>query len=79
MTEPQSSDQEWRNSGDNGEIWQRYRCPVCGHMDAISASAPVTASIRCSHCETALDVDLSSPDRERVSAKVSRKHPQKPT
>ena len=79
MTEPQSSDQEWTNRGETSEIWQRYRCPVCGHMDAVSASTPTIASIRCSHCDTALDVDLSSRDRARVSAQVSRKHPGKPT
>ena len=74
MATTQSSPGGWP---ERTEAWQSYRCPVCGHTDAVSA-AELTA-IRCSHCDTALEVDLSTLDRERVAVQVLKSEPEKPT
>ncbi len=51
------------------EVWSRYHCPVCGHSDRVTLTGS-TARILCSHCETPLQVTLSTPDSESVSARV---------
>jgi transcription elongation factor Elf1 len=41
--------------GPAGE-WLTYRCPVCNHTDGVSLAGTVSVLIRCSHCDTPLEV-----------------------
>jgi transcription elongation factor Elf1 len=38
------------------ESVRTYRCPVCSHSDDVSLGGAEVVTIRCSHCDTALDV-----------------------
>ena len=40
----------------SGEEPKSYRCPVCGHVDATSLGGAESAVVRCSHCDTHLEV-----------------------
>lgn len=49
-----------------------YRCPVCGHRD--NAELPAgeeTGVIRCSHCNTALEVAARGEDSMRFTVQVA--------
>lgn len=49
-----------------------YRCPVCGHTDMAELPAGVEAGvIRCSHCETALEVAVRGEDAMRFSVQLA--------
>ena len=45
------------NYGDesNGD-WRTYRCPVCSHSDGVSLAGTESVLIRCSHCDTPLEI-----------------------
>jgi transcription elongation factor Elf1 len=36
--------------------WRSYRCPVCGHTDGVLLTGADAVLIRCSHCDTPLEV-----------------------
>lgn len=59
----------------NREVWSRYHCPVCGHQDRVTLREQ-RALIKCSHCETDLEVRLPTPTSERVSVRVAIDHPE---
>lgn len=40
----------------SGPERQSYRCPVCGHVDATSLGGAESAVVRCTHCDTHLEV-----------------------
>ncbi len=49
-----------------------YRCPVCGHRDSAElAAGEESAQIRCSYCNTALEVRSRGADSIRLKAQVS--------
>ncbi len=49
-----------------------YRCPVCGHRDTAElAPTQDTAVIRCSYCQTSLEVSSRGSDSLRFSVQVS--------
>jgi len=54
----------------SGEVWSRYHCPVCGHQDRVTVTAPV-ARISCSHCDTFLEVRFSAALSETASVRVA--------
>lgn len=39
-----------------GDERSSYRCPVCGHVEATSLGGAESAVVRCSHCDTRLEV-----------------------
>lgn len=47
------ADEKIRTSGDEP---RSYRCPVCGHVEATSIGGAESAVVRCSHCDTHLEV-----------------------
>ena len=47
--------------------WRSYRCPVCSHTDGVSLAGMEKAFIRCSHCDTPLDVRPRGPDGTTVT------------
>jgi transcription elongation factor Elf1 len=50
-----------------------YKCPVCGHRDAVDLEAgSETVIIVCSYCETPLEVSAKGPDSVRLSVQVAR-------
>lgn len=48
-----------------------YRCPVCGHRDAVELTGQNCAIITCSYCETSLEVAARGPDSVRFSVQVA--------
>ncbi len=36
--------------------WLSYRCPVCSHTDGVVLEDADSVLIRCSHCDTPLEV-----------------------
>lgn len=49
-----------------------YRCPVCGHRDAVLLEADqATRTLECSYCETTLEVSARGPDSVRLSVQVA--------
>jgi hypothetical protein len=36
--------------------WRTYRCPVCSHTDGVLLAGADEVLIRCSHCDTPLEV-----------------------
>ena len=52
-----------------GGDWRSYRCPVCSHTDGVSLAGTEAVLIRCSHCDTPLEV--RSRGSEAVSVTVA--------
>jgi hypothetical protein len=50
--------------------WLSYRCPVCSHTDGVSLAGTVSVLIRCSHCDTPLDVRPRGPDSASVTVAI---------
>ncbi len=49
-----------------------YRCPVCGHRDAVELEVSrEPAVIRCSYCETPLEVAPRGADSVRFAVQVA--------
>lgn len=49
-----------------------YRCPVCGHRDAVELHMDGEAAvIECSYCETLLEVTAKGPDSVNLSVQVA--------
>ena len=36
--------------------WRSYRCPVCSHTDGVLLAGADEVLIRCSHCDTPLQI-----------------------
>lgn len=66
---------ENRSEPPEGTDWRSYRCPVCGHADEVAVPAEESLLIRCSHCETALEVERGGEGSERVSVQVASEEP----
>ena len=41
-----------------GTAWRSYRCPVCSHTDGVLLAGADAVLIRCSHCDTPLEVSV---------------------
>jgi transcription elongation factor Elf1 len=65
-----SRDESGPGDAESTPDWHRYRCPVCGHTDAVSLQPDAPVHILCTHCETALEVRLSSGTTERAEVQV---------
>lgn len=51
--------------------WRTYRCPVCGHTDHVADSGMASFLIRCSHCDTPLEIVVRPEDTRKVNAKIA--------
>jgi len=58
--------------GPGGE-WRSYRCPVCSHTDGVSLAGTEAVLIRCSHCDTPLEVRVRGPDKASVMVTYGRR------
>ena len=65
------SEREDPSEAPEGGDWRSYRCPVCGHADEVAVPDDEPLRIRCSHCETALQVERTGKASERVSVHVA--------
>ena len=50
--------------------WRSYRCPVCSHTDGVLLAGADEVLIRCSHCDTPLQVSARG-GGQTASAKVA--------
>lgn len=55
-----------------GGDWRSYRCPVCSHTDGVSLAGTESVLIRCSHCDTPLEVRTRGPDAASVTVALAR-------
>ena len=54
------------------QLYGTYRCPVCGHRDAVMLDADrPSRTLECSYCETALEVSARGPDSVRFTVQVA--------
>lgn len=54
------------------QLYGTYRCPVCGHRDAVVLEADQSSrTLECSYCETALEVSARGPDSVRFTVQVA--------
>lgn len=65
MTDPPEDDVS------DGE-WRTYRCPVCSHTDGVSLAGADAVLIRCSHCETPLEIRRRGADSVAVTVSSAR-------
>lgn len=65
------TERESRSEPPEGSDWRSYRCPVCGHSDEVAVPEGESLLIRCSHCDTALEVQRDPGASERVSVQVA--------
>jgi hypothetical protein len=42
----------------NTSSWRSYRCPVCSHTDGVLLAGADVVLIRCSHCDTPLQISV---------------------
>ena len=38
--------------------WRTYKCPVCSHTDGVLLAGADEVLIRCSHCDTPLEISV---------------------
>ena len=50
--------------------WLSYRCPVCSHTDGVLGVGADAVLIRCSHCDTPLEVSADG-GGQTAAAKVA--------
>ena len=50
--------------------WRSYRCPVCSHTDGVLLAGTDEVLIRCSHCDTPLEVSAGG-GGQTADAKVA--------
>ena len=50
--------------------WRSYRCPVCSHTDGVLLAGADAVLIRCSHCDTPLEVSVRGAG-QTAAAKVA--------
>lgn len=53
-----------------GGDWRSYKCPVCSHTDGVSLAGTESVLIRCSHCDTPLEVRARGPDGASVTVAI---------
>ncbi|HSJ32047.1 MAG TPA: hypothetical protein VK933_11475, partial [Longimicrobiales bacterium] len=54
------------------QLYGTYRCPVCGHRDAVELEADEGSRVlACSYCNTPLEVTARGPDSVRFSVQVA--------
>jgi len=54
------------------QVYGTYRCPVCGHRDAVELEAEEGSRVlACSYCNTPLEVTARGPDSVRFSVQVA--------
>jgi hypothetical protein len=51
--------------------WRSYRCPVCSHTDGVLLAGADAVLIRCSHCDTPLEVSVRG-GGQTAAAKVAQ-------
>jgi len=51
--------------------WRSYRCPVCSHTDGVLLAGVDAVLIRCSHCDTPLEVSVRG-GGQTAAAKVAQ-------
>ena len=51
--------------------WRTYRCPVCSHTDGVLLAGADAVLIRCSHCDTPLEVSVRG-GGQTAAAKVAQ-------
>jgi transcription elongation factor Elf1 len=51
--------------------WRSYRCPVCSHTDGVLLAGADAVLIRCSHCDTPLEVSVRG-GGQNAAAKVAQ-------
>ena len=51
--------------------WRSYRCPVCSHTDGVLLAGADAVLIRCSHCDTPLEVSVRGAG-QTAAAKVAQ-------
>ena len=52
---------------ETGGDWRTYRCPVCSHSDGVSLAGTEAVMIRCSHCDTPLEIKRKGTDSVAVT------------
>jgi hypothetical protein len=50
--------------------WRTYRCPVCSHTDGVLLAGADEVLIRCSHCDSPLEVSVRG-GGQTAAAKVA--------
>lgn len=54
------------------QLYGTYRCPVCGHRDAVELGSDEGSRVlACSYCNTPLEVTARGPDSVRFSVQVA--------
>lgn len=54
------------------QLYGTYRCPVCGHRDAVELDPEQAACVlECTYCSTPLEVTARGPDSVRFSVQVA--------
>ena len=57
---------------EGAQLYGTYRCPVCGHRDAVELEADEGSRVlACSYCNTPLEVTARGPDSVRFSVQVA--------
>jgi transcription elongation factor Elf1 len=57
------------------QLYGTYRCPVCGHRDAIELSVEESSRVlECSYCDTALEVSARGRDSVRFAVQVAEEN-----
>lgn len=53
-------------------LYGTYRCPVCGHRDAVELEPDETSRVvACTYCDTPLEVSTRGQDSVRFSVQVA--------
>ena len=50
--------------------WRTYRCPVCSHTDGVLLAGADEVLIRCSHCDTPLQISVRA-GGQTAAAKIA--------
>ena len=54
------------------QLYGTYRCPVCGHRDAVTLEASQGSLVlECSYCDTPLEVSARGADSVRFTVQVA--------
>lgn len=58
------------SNGGTTSSWRSYRCPVCSHTDGVLLAGADEVLIRCSHCDTPLQISVRGAG-QTAAAKVA--------
>jgi transcription elongation factor Elf1 len=53
--------------------WRTYRCPVCSHTDGVLLAGADEVLIRCSHCDTPLQISVRGGSQTSVKLAALRR------